>query len=209
MARPRKDSAGDTRERILEEALWLFSERGFHATSMRDLGTAVRVRESALYHHFSSKDAILDELMKRYGPSRALAIATMDVDAIAQMGVKPFIRQMSQFLLQVWYEPQEIAFARLMLAEGTRAGFPEKSHPRHAILKAQEAVTRLFTELMDRKLIRRGDPEAYLLAYMGPMMLLRLQHQLLKPHPTPIEELRPRVAEHVENFWRVIAPTKK
>lgn len=53
----------DTRERILEVAARLFSERGFAGTSIRDIAGELGVTKAALYYHFPSKDAILVELV--------------------------------------------------------------------------------------------------------------------------------------------------
>jgi AcrR family transcriptional regulator len=53
----------DTRERILEVAARLFSERGFAGTSIRDIADALGVTKAALYYHFPSKDAILGEIV--------------------------------------------------------------------------------------------------------------------------------------------------
>ena len=50
-----------TRERILDEAMRLFSERGFSATSIAKIEAASGLTPGAggLYHHFKSKEAIL------------------------------------------------------------------------------------------------------------------------------------------------------
>ena len=53
-----------TRERIRLEAAALFSERGFNGTSMAQLAGAVGVTKSSLYHHFSSKQALLSEIIE-------------------------------------------------------------------------------------------------------------------------------------------------
>lgn len=44
---------------ILEAAAQLFREKGYSATSMRDLAQAVQLRASSLYNHISSKEEIL------------------------------------------------------------------------------------------------------------------------------------------------------
>lgn len=54
-----------TKERILQEALNLFSNNGFEAVSMRDIGAAVGIRESSIYKHYAGKQAILDEIVAR------------------------------------------------------------------------------------------------------------------------------------------------
>jgi AcrR family transcriptional regulator len=48
-----------TRVRILETALRLFREKGFDATTMRDIATACDMAVGTAYHHFESKEAIV------------------------------------------------------------------------------------------------------------------------------------------------------
>jgi AcrR family transcriptional regulator len=52
--------AGDeTRAQILDVALRLFTERGYEGTSIRDLADALGMTKSALYYHFTSKEAVI------------------------------------------------------------------------------------------------------------------------------------------------------
>jgi len=55
--------ASSTRHRILFEASKLFAERGYHGTSTREIARAVGIRQPSLFHHFPSKDAILQDLL--------------------------------------------------------------------------------------------------------------------------------------------------
>jgi AcrR family transcriptional regulator len=57
------DKAADTRTRILEVAARLFVERGFEATSVRDIAAVIGISNPSLYHHFSSKGALLEQLL--------------------------------------------------------------------------------------------------------------------------------------------------
>jgi AcrR family transcriptional regulator len=52
-----------TREGIIEAAARIFSEKGFHATSMQDIADAVNLQKASLYHHFSSKQEILVDIL--------------------------------------------------------------------------------------------------------------------------------------------------
>src|SRR5579871_23188 len=54
-----------TRRRILEGALRLFAEEGFHASSMRELARVVELQPSAVYVHFPSKEHLLAELVHK------------------------------------------------------------------------------------------------------------------------------------------------
>ena len=51
-----------TRSKILQAAQKLFAKYGYDGTTTRDLAKQAGVAESALYHHFTNKKAILIEL---------------------------------------------------------------------------------------------------------------------------------------------------
>ena len=53
----------DSRQEILRAAARLFYKRGYDATSMNDVATALKLSKGGLYHHFRSKDQILFDLM--------------------------------------------------------------------------------------------------------------------------------------------------
>jgi AcrR family transcriptional regulator len=55
--------AAQTRQRILDLALELFTERGFAGTSVADLAGRLGTSKAALYHHFRSKNEILAALL--------------------------------------------------------------------------------------------------------------------------------------------------
>ena len=53
-----------TRERLVRESAALFADRGFHGTSVEDLGVACGISGPAVYKHFASKDALLVEVLR-------------------------------------------------------------------------------------------------------------------------------------------------
>lgn len=55
----------NTKEKILQTALKLFSKKGFSAVSVREIAGALGLTQSALYKHYPSKQAILDALFER------------------------------------------------------------------------------------------------------------------------------------------------
>jgi AcrR family transcriptional regulator len=69
----------DRRERILAAAAALFAANGVAATTVREIADEVGILSGSLYHHFESKDAIVDEIISsfladlRAGYKRALA----------------------------------------------------------------------------------------------------------------------------------------
>lgn len=52
----------DTRGRIQEVALELFTEKGYDATSLREIAERLGVTKAALYYHFKSKEEIVESL---------------------------------------------------------------------------------------------------------------------------------------------------
>ena len=55
------------RDFILMKAAAMFREKGFSATSMRDLAEAVGIEAASLYNHIQSKSEILQEIILRIG----------------------------------------------------------------------------------------------------------------------------------------------
>jgi AcrR family transcriptional regulator len=55
--------SGGRKAEIREAALTLFAERGYHGTSMEDLGRYIGVRAPSLYNHLRSKEDLLIDIM--------------------------------------------------------------------------------------------------------------------------------------------------
>ena len=55
----------DTKHRILQEALKLFSQSGYKGTSMNDIASQLNVTKAALYKHYKSKQEILDSIVEK------------------------------------------------------------------------------------------------------------------------------------------------
>ncbi len=54
------------RDELLEIAATLFAERGFRNTTVRDIADAAGILSGSLYHHFDSKEAMVDELLDSF-----------------------------------------------------------------------------------------------------------------------------------------------
>lgn len=62
MARPR-GTGRNGRQIVVDAAVAHFTERGYHGTSMRDIAAAAGVTVASIYHHFASKQEILQHVM--------------------------------------------------------------------------------------------------------------------------------------------------
>lgn len=54
-----------SKDQIIQVALSLFSNKGYNETTMADLVTATGLSKGAVYHHFKSKEEILQLLMEK------------------------------------------------------------------------------------------------------------------------------------------------
>ena len=54
------------RAELLDLAAAMFAERGLRATTVRDIADAAGILSGSLYHHFSSKEAMVDEVLRSF-----------------------------------------------------------------------------------------------------------------------------------------------
>jgi TetR/AcrR family fatty acid metabolism transcriptional regulator len=99
-----------TRDRILQAALQVFAERGYHGAAVDDIVRASRTSKGAVYHHFPNKEALflalVDELAARLAAAVTTAIegshgALGKVEAALRAGLETFAqhRDLSRILL--------------------------------------------------------------------------------------------------------------
>lgn len=121
----------DTKQRILDCSLALFSEKGFRGVSIREIAKAVGIKESSIYNHYAGKQAIIEEICSRF--SQSLAFAHPPLARVEEMlaGMRP--REVFRaFILSYGgsIDPQMGQMAKIV--------FSEQFH--------QETVRRIFLE---------------------------------------------------------------
>ena len=57
---------GSRRDELLELAAAMFAERGLRATTVRDIADAAGILSGSLYHHFASKEEMVDEVLRGF-----------------------------------------------------------------------------------------------------------------------------------------------
>jgi AcrR family transcriptional regulator len=81
-AKIRPDEPG--REKVLEAGLELFGERGYHATSIAEIGARAGIAKSVLYHYFGSKAGLYEVIAETQSEAlleRVAAAVPGDPDA--------------------------------------------------------------------------------------------------------------------------------
>jgi AcrR family transcriptional regulator len=54
------------RDELLDLAATMFAERGLRATTVRDIADSAGILSGSLYHHFSSKEEMVDEVLRDF-----------------------------------------------------------------------------------------------------------------------------------------------
>ena len=60
------EQGSERREQLLAIAAGLIASRGYSATTVRDIADEAGILSGSLYHHFSSKEKILDEVLRTF-----------------------------------------------------------------------------------------------------------------------------------------------
>ena len=116
----------DTKQRILDEALTLFSEKGYANVYVGEIADRVGIKAPSLYKHYKNKraifDAIIDEMNARFA-EQAKAMAVNGSDAAADSAI---YQQMSedhllgigrQFFLYFLHDDYNRRFRKMLTIE--------------------------------------------------------------------------------------------
>ena len=138
----------DRRGQLLDIAARLFAERGLRATTVRDIADAAGILSGSLYHHFDSKESMVDEILRRFldalferyqaivaeelGPRGTLeAIVTASFEALDEQHAAVAIYQAEARRLasqpRFAYIPQRLTEFRRMWHDVLRAGVADGS----------------------------------------------------------------------------------
>jgi AcrR family transcriptional regulator len=63
---PNGNAGSDRRGELLTLAARMFAERGLKATTVRDIADAAGILSGSLYHHFDSKESMVDEILRGF-----------------------------------------------------------------------------------------------------------------------------------------------
>ncbi|MBT3338787.1 MAG: TetR/AcrR family transcriptional regulator [Anaerolineae bacterium] len=114
-----------TKNQILDAAAQIFRLKGYHATSMSDIAGAVNLQKASLYHHVSSKQEILLELL-----DQALELLTEQISGIVgddNLSPDQKLRQMMHAYLKALTDHVDLASVLLM----EHRSLDPKLHARH------------------------------------------------------------------------------
>lgn len=183
----------NSREDVVAAAGRLFAERGYHGTSMRDLGNELGLLGSSLYSHVTSKEDLLVEVVERgAGLFEGVARRASEQDGTGAERLRTLIRGHVAVMVD------HIDEVRTFLNE---ARFLERPHRRH-IVEARDAYEAEFRAaialgLADGSLDWAIDPK------LGGIMVLSILNALERWYDPAGELDQEALADRI---WDFIAP---
>ena len=161
--------AKDTKERILSAALDLFSHNGYAGTNIRELAASVGLVKSSMYKHFESKEEIWNSLLdtmieyydQRFGSPEHLPPVPESAEELTQMTMR-----LVNFTV---HDENVVKTRKLLTIEQFRDDRAKALATRYFLTGLTEMFTHIFSGMMDRGLLRRGDAAMLAFAYTAPI----------------------------------------
>ncbi len=199
----------NTKQRIIENALILFSEKGYEAVTVATIAEAVGIKAPSLYKHFKSKQDIFEwiliELQSRYEmQANMLNIGGMDAkeDAehylhISADKLEDMVKGLFSFFLHDEYTAR---FRKMMTIEQFKNANIATLYSKQYfddVIAYQEI---LFSNLMQQGLITDGDARTVAFQFFTPILSLIA---LCDRQPEREAEAYEYLDVHVQQFNRM------
>lgn len=200
--RPPLSEGPSSRTLILEAALDLFSQKGYEATSLREIAGRLGLRDSAIYGHFASKAEIRDELFVTFGP-HAVRAAWQSLDlSLALQDPKSFVKLQLGKLAERWMDPRERKFFRFLLMENLHpSGGSHLINIKEVQGKMRRDLQGLAELLQRLGKLRKLSSEWLVAQFISPILAIRIDVAFSTEEPD-LEAVRARIDQHVELFFQ-------
>ena len=191
--------ANDTKERILDAALEMFSQNGYAGTNIRELSASLGLVKSGVYKHFESKEAIWNALLDKmiayyeehFGSAEHLPRVPDTLEELVSMTMQ---------MVNITVRDERIVMTRKLLSiEQFRDERARDLATKHFLTGLTDMFTRLFRGMMDKGLLRDDDPKMLAFAYTSPISALI---HLCDREPEKTEETLKQVEAFSRHFVR-------
>lgn len=198
----------DTRQRILREALRLFSQRGYDAVSVEQIAEAVGIKAPSLYKHYKGKqdifDAVFAETARRYDAftdsiSVHLGNTAEDLDTLRCLNAEDLVLKVRSLVAYSLHDDFISQFRRMMTIEQFRSPQLSALYSERYVAQIQRYHTGLFTRMISLGVLRDEDPQLLALIYDAPILLMLGE---CDRHPEMEEAAMRQLEAHVRLFYR-------
>lgn len=198
----------DTKQKIIDAALELFSEYGFDTVSVGQIAKAVGIKAPSLYNHFPSKQAIFDAIFEATAAqydrdTEKVSVHVQDsgkdvpvFSGISEDGLAEKVRQM--FVYSIRSENVR-RFRKMMTIEQFRSPELAELYTKRYIERLVNYHAQLFKALIAAGQIKNEDPNVLALMYTSPIITLL---GVCDRQPEREEECFEKLDRHVRLFFR-------
>lgn len=193
-----------TKERILSEALSLFSVHGYSSVSVRDITKTIGIRESAIYKHYKNKQAIFDTIIhisaERINQFQQELINTAGQEVSDDTNFSIDLIQKIYCRLFSFYLTDEILskFRKMMIIEQYKSVELNTMFTEMFIEKTLRYQTEVFRQLIQEGRIGGTDPEIMALHFYSPVFLLLFRYDT---STEKLEEALKLIQKHIQEFF--------
>ena len=169
---------GDTRERLLCEALRLFAESGYDNVRMADIASALGHSAPAIYKHFSNKQALFDAVVEKcsQGLNAQLqrereCLLGVSCDSLPGSAEEWIARLLTQARLML-AGGEAAMFRKLLLSEQFRRPELAAIYNKRYVDDELALYEAAFRRMMDAGIMKTDDARTLAVAYYAPVQLL-------------------------------------
>lgn len=197
-----------TKQRILLEALRLFSKRGYDAISVEQIASAVGIKAPSLYKHYKSKkdifDAIFEDTAKRYEEfiqtiSIPVTDSKQDVVVFENITAEDLVQKVKSLIEYSLHDEYISKFRKMMTIEQFRSPELSKLYSDRYVNQIQNYHTDLFTKMIEAGVLKKEDPCILAMVYDAPILVMLSE---CDRHPEKEEECIKKLEDHVRLFYR-------
>ena len=189
--------AKDTKQRILDEALVMFAERGYDGTSMRELAEALGVGKSALYKHYVSKDDIWNSMFDKLEAYYSENFGSDDNLPPIPGSCDELIETSMNMIRFTVHDERIVLTRKLLLMEQFRDERAKAFAAEHFLNRLERIFAHVFQGMMDKGLLKADDPRMLAFAYTAPVSVLIMQRDR---YPKSEREVMTRIREFIMHF---------
>ncbi len=150
----------ETSEKIIQEAINLIAQNGYDNVTIRNIAAAVGIKESSIYKHYPSKEAILQKIIQ-YPLAKVYQIAARNdttEQIITKLGVEGFMSDSGSVLTNWLSDPNTIKILRIFYIELYHNEQIKRSF-NELITAGQSFWTMVFSIMIRKGFIKSTDPD--------------------------------------------------
>lgn len=200
----------DTKQKILDKALELFSVYGYDSVSVGEIAKAVGIKAPSLYNHFPSKQAIFDAIVAstaaQYEADTGridihVQDAAQDIPVFTEITAEALFEKVRQIFEYSLHNEPVSRFRHMMTMEQFRSPELAALYSRRYVERILDYHAGIFRALIAAGEICAEDPDALAMMYVAPVLtLIGICDRQPEREAECVEKLR----QHVDLFFRMV-----